>query len=137
MRSEPTDDDDDDDDEGTLSVAYRIDNTIDNTGVEPLIILDTRGDPYTVQTPGEGGGGCPDRRPTHRGEHGYDGRVGRRTDAASLVNLGGRQTGHDWTLEDNGRHVAAHDLAATMGDRAGDVRLVWDSDSTLVETHML
>jgi len=44
MRRAPTDDD-----EGMLSVAYRI----DNTGAEPLIILDSCGDPYTVQTPGE------------------------------------------------------------------------------------
>ncbi len=59
-----------------------------------------------------------------------------------MFNLGGRQTGHDRTLDDDGQLLAAaldaaRDLAAAISDRTGDVRLVWDPNSRLAEVDTL
>ena len=59
-----------------------------------------------------------------------------------MITLGVRQTGHDGTLEDDRRLLAAardaaRGLAAAMGDRVGDVRLVGDPDSRFAETDTL
>ncbi len=132
MRREPTDDN-----EGTLSVAYRI----DNTGAEPLVILDSFGDPYTVHAPGEETGALSVAR-LIEGDTGKTVAWVAEPTRRHMFNRGDRRTGHDWTIEDDGRLLAAvldaaRDLAAAMGDRAGDVRLVWDPDSRLAETDTL
>jgi len=132
VRSEPTDDG-----EGMLSVAYRI----DNSGDDPLIIPDSVGDPYTVHTPGEGVGTLTVAR-LIEGNTGKTVAWVAEPTRRHMFNRGDRRTGHDWTIEDDGRLLAAvldaaRDLAAAMGDRAGDVRLVWDPDSRLAETDTL
>jgi len=135
VRREPTDDDG----EGTLSVASRI----DNTGDDPLIIVDSFGDPYTmtIHALGEETSALIVAR-LIKGNTGKTAAWVAAPTRRHIVTLGGRQTGHDVSLDDEGRLLAdaldaARDLVAAMGDRAADVRLVWDPDSRLAETDTL
>jgi len=132
MRRAPTDD------EGTLSVAYRI----DNTGAEPLIILDSFGDPYTAHAPSREETGALTVARLIEGNMGKTVAWVAEPTRRHMATLGVRQTSHDWSLEDDRRLLAAardaaRDLAAAMGDRVGDVRLVGAPDSRFVETDTL
>ena len=137
MRSEPTDD------AGTLSVACRI----DNTGAEPLIVLDIFGDPYTVHAPGEETGALSVAW-LIEGNTGKTSAWVAAPTRRHMFTLGGRQTGHDETIEDDrgrppaprrgarrrARSSRGDGRAEAMGEPTDDRRLVWDPNSRLAET---
>jgi len=117
MRSEPTDD------AGTLSVACRI----DNTGAEPLIVLDIFGDPYTVHAPGEETGALSVAR-LIEGNTGKTSAWVAAPTRRHMFTLGGRQTGHDETIEDDRgrppapRRGARRRARSSRGDGRADRR---------------